>query len=52
MPRPSYEPFFQAFVVPVLLIIDTIRSQAARRRLAQPASFLGPSGSAGRGMAG
>ena len=25
--------FFQAFIVPVLLIIDTIRSQAARRRI-------------------
>jgi hypothetical protein len=46
-----YLVFFQAFVVPVLLIIDTIRSQAARRKLAQPASFLGPRGSAGGGMA-
>ena len=33
----SYFLFFQAFIVPVLLIVDTFRSQAARRRLRQPA---------------
>jgi len=32
-----YVLFFQAFIVPVLLIVDTIRSQTARRRLRQPA---------------
>jgi hypothetical protein len=32
-----YVLFFQAFIVPVLLIVDTIRSQAARRRVRQPA---------------
>jgi len=32
-----YVLFFQAFIVPVLLIIDTIRSQVARRRVRQPA---------------
>jgi hypothetical protein len=31
-----YALFFQAFVVPVLLLVDTIRTQAARRRLRQP----------------
>ena len=30
-----YVLFFQAFIVPVLLILDTIRSQASRRRLRQ-----------------
>ncbi len=36
--------FFQAFIVPVLLIIDTIRSQAARRRIRQPAGGGYPAG--------
>ena len=31
-----YVLFFQAFIVPVLLIVDSIRSQTARRRLARP----------------
>lgn len=29
---------FQAFIVPILLIVDTVRSTLARRRLRQPAS--------------
>jgi predicted MFS family arabinose efflux permease len=32
-----YFVFFQAFIVPVLLLIDTLRGQAARRRVRQPA---------------
>jgi hypothetical protein len=32
-----YLVFFKAFIVPVLLIIDTVRIQTTRRRLRQPA---------------
>jgi hypothetical protein len=32
-----YLVFFQAFIVPVLLIVDSFRSSAARRRQRQPA---------------
>lgn len=39
-----YVLFFQAFVVPVLLILDTIRSQASRRRLRQGVSVGGTGG--------
>jgi len=47
-----YVVFFQAFIVPVLLIVDTIRSQTARQRLRQPASAAGPGASADGGLAG
>jgi hypothetical protein len=36
--------FFQAFIVPVLVIVDSIRSQTARRRLRQPLGGGGPTG--------
>lgn len=39
-----YVLFFQAFIVPVLLILDTIRSQASRRRLRQGVSVGGTGG--------
>lgn len=39
-----YVVFFQAFIVPVLLIVDSIRSQTARRRLRQPLGGGGPTG--------
>ncbi len=32
-----YVIFFQAFIVPLLLLIDTFRGQVARRRVRQPA---------------
>lgn len=39
-----YVVFFQAFIVPVLLLIDTVRSQTARRRVRQPAGGGNPAG--------
>lgn len=43
--------FFQAFLVPVLLIVDTIRGQASRRRLRQ-AVGVGGTGLFGSGNVG
>jgi hypothetical protein len=36
-----YVLFFQAFIVPVLLIVDTIRGQSMRRRLPRPVAAGG-----------
>ena len=46
-----YVVFFQAFIFPVLLIVDSIRSQTARRSLRQPVRFGDP-GVPGGGAAG
>ena len=46
-----YVLFFQAFIVPVLLILDTIRSQASRRRLRQGVG-VGSMGGFGSGNVG
>ena len=43
-----YVLFFQAFLVPVLLIVDTIRSQASRRRV-RPTMGVGGMGVGGMG---
>jgi hypothetical protein len=37
-----YVLFFQAFIVPVLLILDTIRGRASRRRMRQTVGVGGP----------
>jgi hypothetical protein len=37
-----YVLFFQAFIVPVLLILDTIRGRASRRRMRQTVGAGGP----------
>jgi hypothetical protein len=44
-----YFVFYYAFVVPILLISETIRSRRARQMLAQPASPVGASPSTGAG---
>jgi hypothetical protein len=46
----SYIVFFQAFIVPVLLIVDTFRSQTARRKQPQPPLNVGMSSMAGPGL--
>ncbi len=46
-----YVLFFQAFLVPVLLILDTIRSQASRRRV-RPTMGVGGMGGFGGGTVG